>query len=205
MTNDVNSSENQGNSVDVQTGVPGYDQSQEAGRSVANLSNDLGGSSTKNTGEDKSKDGNDNKLKVKPAKDGGVNVKMNGQTVHLTPGTSLTIDSDGNAKISTNKVQPEVKPSAFPMAHGPYAIGYGIYQQGAPTGVPGYNPSDVNSLHSRMETGDSFRNAYEKAGVDSTANAVGKSQTDYLQGQVDKQNQQSQQLNVGKGAELENA
>lgn len=205
MTNDVNSSENQGNSVDVQTGVPGYDQSQEAGRSVANLSNDLGGSSTKNTGEDKSKDGNDNKLKVKPAKDGGVNVKMNGQTVHLTPGTSLTIDSDGNVEISTNKVQPEVKPSAFPMAHGPYAFGYGIYQQGVPTGVPGYNPSDVNSLHSRMKTGDSFRNAYEKAGVDSTANAVGKSQTDYLQGQVDKQNQQSQQLNVGKGAELENA
>lgn len=201
----MNSSENQGNSVDVQTGVPGYDQSQEAGRSVANLSKNLGESSTKNTGEDKSKDGNDNKLKVKPAKDGGVNVKMNGQTVHLTPGTSLTIDSDGNAKISTNDVQPEVKPSAFPMAHGPYAIGYGIYQQGAPTGVPGYNPSDVNSLHSRMETGDSFRNAYEKAGVDSTANAVGKSQTDYLQGQVDKQNQQSQQLNVGKGAELENA
>lgn len=205
MTNDVNSSENQGNSVDAQTGVPSYDQSQEAGRSVANLSNDLGGSLTKNTGEDKSKDGNDNKLKVKPAKDGGVNVKMNGQTVHLTPGTSLTIDSDGNVEISTNKVQPEVKPSAFPMAHGPYAFGYGIYQQGVPTGVPGYNPSDVNSLHSRMKTGDSFRNAYEKAGVDSTANAVGKSQTDYLQGQVDKQNQQSQQLNVGKGAELENA
>lgn len=201
----MNSSENQGNSVDAQTGVPGYDHSQELGRSVANLSNDLGESSTKHTGEDKSKDGNDNKLKVKPAKDGGVNIKMNGQTVHLTPGTSLTIDSDGNAKISTNEVQPEVKPSAFPMAHGPYAIGYGIYQQGAPTGVPGYNPSDVNSLHSRMETGDSFRNAYEKAGVDSTANAVGKSQTDYLQGQVDKQNQQSQQLNVGKGAELENA
>lgn len=205
MTNDVNGSENQGNSVDTQTGVPSYDQSQEAGRSVANLSNDLGGSSTKNTGEDKSKDGNDNKLKVKPAKDGGVNVKMNGQTVHLTPGTSLTIGSDGNAKIITNKVQPEVKPSAFPMAHGPYAIGYGIYQQGASTGVPGYNPSDVNSLRSRMKTGDSFRNAYEKAGVDSTANAVGKSQTDYLQDQVDKQNQQSQQLNVGKGAELENA
>lgn len=205
MTNDVNGSENQGNSVDAQTGVPGYDQSQKAGRSVANLSNDLGKSSTKNTGEDKSKDGNDNKLKVKPAKDGGVNIKINGQTVHLTPGTSLTIGSDGNAKIITNKVQPEVKPSAFPMAHGPYAIGYGIYQQGTPTGVPGYNPSDVTSLHSRMKTGNSFRNAYEKAGVDSTASAVGKSQTDYLQGQVDRQNQQSQQLNVGKGAELENA
>lgn len=205
MTNDVNGSENQGNSVDAQTGVPGYDQSQKVVRSAANLSNDLGGSSTKNTGEDKSKDGNDRKLKVKPAKDGGVNIKMNGQTVHLTPGTSLTIGSDGNVEIITNKVQPEVKPSAFPMAHGPYAIGYGIYQQGAPTGVPGYNPSDVNSLHSRMNTGDSFRNAYEKAGVDSTANAVGKSQTDYLQGQVDKQNQQSQQLNVGKGADLENA
>ena len=205
MISDVNSSENQGNSVDVRTGVPVYDQSQEAGRSVANLSNDRGVSSTKNTGEDKSKDGNDNNLKVKPAKDGGVNVKMNGQTVHLTPGTSLTIDSDGNVEITTNKVQPEVKPSAFPMAHGPYAIGYGIYRQGTPTGVPGYNPSDVNSLQSRMKTGDSFRNAYEKAGVDSTANAVGKSQTDYLQGQVDKQNQQSQQLNVGKGAELENA
>lgn len=205
MTKDVNGSENQGNSVGAQTGVPSYDQSQKAVRSAANLSNDLGGSSTKNTGEDKSKDGNDSKLKVKPAKDGGVNIKMNGQTVHLTPGTSLTIDSDGNVEIITNKVQPEVKPSAFPMAHGPYAIGYGIYQQGAPTGVPGYNPSDVNSLHSRMNTGDSFRNAYEKAGVDSTANAVGKSQTDYLQGQIDKQNQQSQQLNVGKGAELENA
>ena len=205
MISNVNGSENQGNSVDVQTDVPGYDQSQEAGRSVANLSNDLGGSSTKHTGEDKSKDGNDDKLRVKPAKDGGVNIKMNGQTVHLTPGTSLTIDSDGNVEIITNKVQPEVKPSAFPMAHGPYAIGYGIYRQGTPTGVPGYNPSDVNSLHSRMETGNSFRNAYEKAGVDSTANAVGKSQTDYLQGQVDKQNQQSQQLNVGKGAELENA
>lgn len=205
MTNDVNGSENQGNSVDVQTGVPVYDQSQEAGRSVANGSSNFSGSSTKNTGEDKSKDGNDNNLKVKPAKDGGVNVKMNGQTVHLTPGTSLTIGSDGNVEIITNKVQPEVKPSAFPMAHGPYAIGYGIYQQGAPTGVPGYNPSDVNSLHSRMETGNSFRNAYEKAGVNSTANAVGKSQTDYLQGQVDKQNQQSQQLNVGKGTELENA
>lgn len=205
MISNVNGSENQGNSVDVQTDVPGYDQSQEAGRSVANLSNDLGGSSTKHTGEDKSKDGNDDKLRVKPAKDGGVNIKMNGQTVHLTPGTSLTIDSDGNVEIITNKVQPEVKPSAFPMAHGPYAIGYGIYRQGTPTGVPGYNPIDVNSLHSRMKTGDSFRNAYEKAGVDSTANAVGKSQTDYLQGQVDKQNQQSQQLNVGKGAELENA
>lgn len=201
MTSDVNSSENQGNSVDTQTGVPGYDQSQEAG----NVSNEFSGSSTKNTGEDKSKEGNDSKLRVKPAKDGGVNIKMNGQTVHLTPGTSLTIDSDGNAKIITNTVQPEVKPSSFPMAHGPYAIGYGIYRQGTPTGVPGYNPIDVNSFHSRMETGNSFRNAYEKAGVDSTANAVGKSQTDYLQGQVDKQNQQSQQLNVGKGAELENA
>lgn len=201
MTKDVNGSENQENSVDAQTGVPGYDQSQEA----ANVPNDFSGSSTKNTGDDKSKDGNDNKLKVKPAKDGGVNVKMNGRTVHLTPGTSLTIGSDGNAKIITNKVQPEVKPSAFPMAHGPYETGYGIYQQGTSTGVPGYNPSEVASLHSRMETGNSFRNAYEKAGVDSTANAVGKSQTDYLQGQVDKQNQQSQQLNVGKGAELENA
>ena len=53
MTKDVNGSENQETSVDAQTGVPGYDQSQEAGQSVVNLSKDLGESSTKNTGEDK--------------------------------------------------------------------------------------------------------------------------------------------------------
>lgn len=56
------------------------------------------------------------KSKTSPAKDGGINVEVDGHQVHLTPGTSLTIGQDGKVQLESQKMKNDsVKTSPHPF------------------------------------------------------------------------------------------
>lgn len=57
------------------------------------------------------------KSKTSPAKDGGINVEVDGHQVHLTPGTSLTIGQDGKVQLESQKMKNDsVKTSPHPFS-----------------------------------------------------------------------------------------
>lgn len=65
---------------------------------------------------DKNKDKEKGASKTSPAKDGGINVEVDGHQVHLTPGTSLTIGQDGKVQLESQKMKNDsVKTSPHPF------------------------------------------------------------------------------------------
>lgn len=66
---------------------------------------------------DKNKDKEKGKSKTSPAKDGGINVEVDGHQVHLTPGTSLTVGQDGKVQLESQKMKNDsVKTSPHPFS-----------------------------------------------------------------------------------------